>query len=58
MICTECNHKMSCNQTKHFSDPDGGYNYVERRRICDNCGHRIFTVELPQEALSKLKELT
>lgn len=47
MICPECNHKMSCNQTKHFSDPDKGFNYVERRRICTECGTRFFTIELP-----------
>lgn len=56
MQCPECNHKMECNQTRHFSDPDRGYNYVERRRICTSCGHRMYTVEIPREVLSELSD--
>ena len=49
MICPECNHKMACNQTKHYSHPDRGFNYVERRRICGECGTKIFTIEIPAD---------
>lgn len=47
MMCPECNNKMTCNQTKHYSDPDKGFNYVERRKICTECGIRLFTIEIP-----------
>jgi transcriptional regulator NrdR family protein len=46
---------MSCTQTKNFSDPDYGYNYVERRRVCTNCNNRTMTVEIPQEDLKRIK---
>lgn len=53
MVCPECSNKMICNQTKNFSDPHKGFNYVERRRVCTACGHRMMTVEIPQEFLSR-----
>lgn len=49
MICPNCNHKMGCNQTKNFSDPDKGFNYVERRRVCGECGTRFYTIEIPTD---------
>jgi transcriptional regulator NrdR family protein len=54
MQCTQCDSKMDCTQTRNFTDPDKGYYYVERRRVCGNCGHRMYTVEIPKEELTKL----
>lgn len=56
MQCPKCDHKMGCNQTKHFMDPDKGYYYVERRRVCENCDNRMYTIELPREVLSELQQ--
>ena len=53
MICPNCEHKMPVNQTKNFTDPDQGFVYVERRRVCGNCGYRTMTVEIPQEFFRK-----
>jgi len=54
MRCQKCDSRMDCNQTKNFTDPEKGYYYVERRRVCSSCGHRMYTVELPQEVLSEV----
>jgi len=52
MICPECNNRMSCNQTKNFTDPDNDFMYVERRRVC-SCGYRMMTVEISQDVFTK-----
>lgn len=49
MLCPKCETRMGCNQTKNYTDPYKKYYYVERRRICPNCEHRLFTVELTQD---------
>ena len=54
MQCPQCDYKMECNQTKNFMDSEHGYYYVERRRICKSCGHRMYTVELSKEVLAEL----
>jgi transcriptional regulator NrdR family protein len=56
MQCPKCDHKMECNQTKNFMDPDRGYYYVERRRVCVNCSHRMYTAEISRELLVELTE--
>jgi transcriptional regulator NrdR family protein len=55
VICSKCNNKMDCTQTRNYSDPDGGYNYVERRRVCTHCGYRTMTVEIPQADMYRIK---
>jgi transcriptional regulator NrdR family protein len=52
MVCPECSNKMICNQTKNYHDEDKNFNYVERRRVCLSCGHRMMTVEIPQEVFT------
>jgi len=56
MVSPECNSRMGCNQTKNYSDPAQGFNYVERRRICTNCGHRMMTVELDQATYIRITD--
>jgi hypothetical protein len=47
MMCLKCESRMGCNQTKNYIDPDKGFVYVERRRVCTKCGLKIFTIEVP-----------
>jgi transcriptional regulator NrdR family protein len=54
MRCPQCDGRMECNQTKNFTDPDRDYYYVERRRICTDCGHRMYTVEMPKDVLGEI----
>jgi len=54
MVCPKCESRMGCNQTRNYTDPDRGFVYVERRRICGNCGHRMMTVELDQETYVRM----
>jgi transcriptional regulator NrdR family protein len=58
VICPECSSKMACNQTKNYVDPEYGFNYVERRRICTECGHRMMTVEVSQEEFSRRRNVS
>lgn len=53
MRCLACDGKMDCTQTKNFTDPDRGYYYVERRRVC-SCGYRMYTVEIPRDVLTEM----
>lgn len=56
MQCQQCDGKMGCTLTRNFMDPDKGYYYVERRRVCSNCGERVYTVEIPKYVLAELDE--
>lgn len=53
MICPHCNCRMSCNQTKNFTDEYLGFFYVERRRVCTGCGFTSMSIEVLQEDFNR-----
>jgi transcriptional regulator NrdR family protein len=55
MNCPECEGKTQVNQTKNYVDEYFGFFYIERRRVCSNCDHRMFTIELPQDKFIELR---
>lgn len=55
MICEACKQKTRCVESRpSFQFPDG----VDRRYICNHCGHRMYTYEVSKAALeAEHKEL-
>jgi len=53
MICFHCKQKMVCLDTRNFADP-GGFNFVQRRKKCPDCGHQDVTIEVPRQYLQQL----
>ena len=46
MNCPQCQNKSKCLDTRTYQDPNGDFEYVERRRACLECEERFMTVEV------------
>lgn len=46
MNCPQCQNKAKCLDTRTYQDPNDGFEYVQRRRECLECGERFITVEV------------
>jgi transcriptional regulator NrdR family protein len=48
---------MKTKDTRQWKDFDRDFDWVERRRVCTLCNHRVMTIELPKEVWVKYTEL-
>ena len=51
MKCPECAGKMESKDTRVYYDAVNDFTYVQRRRVCAQCSHRMNTIELDQAKL-------
>lgn len=49
MNCLECGSKARTVDTRNFYDPNEDFDYVERKHLCENCGHKFQSVEVSIE---------
>jgi len=56
MKCPECGWPMKTKDTRQWKDPARNFDWVERRRVCSLCNHRVMTIEMPKEVWVKYSE--
>jgi transcriptional regulator NrdR family protein len=44
--CPTCQDKTRTVDTRNFYDPNEDFDYVERRHMCENCGHKFQSIEV------------
>ena len=49
MWCPTCDKPTQVIDTRKFQDVSRTFDFVERRRICRECGYRHKSIEVPQE---------
>lgn len=55
MNCPQCESKTAVTETRHYEDPRGGFEYVQRRRKCLECGHKFVSVEVAMDTWINVK---
>lgn len=48
MTCPKCFEKTKVIDSRHEED------YIRRRRVCSNCNHRFFTIEIDEDYYEKM----
>lgn len=48
MNCDKCGTVLKTKDTRQWRDQERGFDWVERRRVCPNCRHIVYTVEIPK----------
>jgi transcriptional regulator NrdR family protein len=56
MKCPECTYAMKTKDTRQWRDANRDFYWVERRRVCPACEHRMMTIEMPKEVWIKYSE--
>jgi transcriptional regulator NrdR family protein len=56
MKCPECAEVMQTKDTRQWRDIDREFDWVERRKICPACKHRMMTMEVPKSVWAKYTE--
>ena len=56
MKCPECKEVMRTKDTRQWRDTAKEFYWVERRRVCSFCGHRMMTIEMPKDVWAKYTE--
>jgi transcriptional regulator NrdR family protein len=56
MKCPECTYTMKTKDTRQWRDENREFYWVERRRVCPSCDHRLMTIEMPKDIWLKYTE--
>ena len=56
MRCPACQAKARTVDTRNFYDPEGEYDYVERKHLCEECGHKFQSIEVDIEVWNRRNE--
>ena len=56
MRCPECDSAMRTKDTRQWRDVDRLFDWVERKRVCSLCNHRLTTIEMPKHVWEKYLE--
>lgn len=49
MWCPTCDKPTQVIDTRKFQDVSRTFDFVQRQRVCRACGHRLQSIEIPQE---------
>lgn len=55
MNCKECGEKSRTIDTRNFHDPNEDFDYVERKHLCEHCGHKFISIEVDVEEWNRRK---
>jgi transcriptional regulator NrdR family protein len=47
---------MRTKDTRQWRDIEKRFDWVERRKVCPDCDHRVMTIEMPKEIWSQYSE--
>jgi transcriptional regulator NrdR family protein len=58
MHCPICQSKTETTDTRNYEDPNGKFDYVERKRRCldEDCLHAFKTIEVSVETWGEMTE--
>lgn len=56
MRCPECGAATRIKDTRQWRDSEKEFDWIERRRVCSSCPHRVLTMEIPKHIWNKYVE--
>ena len=57
MWCPTCDKPTQVTDTRKYRDITGTFDFVQRLRICRQCGYKTQSIEIPQETWEKYYRL-
>jgi transcriptional regulator NrdR family protein len=56
MKCPQCGQVMRTKDTRQWRDIEKRFDWVERRKVCPDCNHRVMTIEMPKDIWAEYSE--
>jgi transcriptional regulator NrdR family protein len=57
MWCPSCDKPTQVIDTRKYRDITDTFDFVQRQRVCRECGHKFASIEIPQETWDKTYKL-
>jgi transcriptional regulator NrdR family protein len=57
MWCPSCDKPTQVIDTRKYRDITDTFDFVQRQRVCRECGHKFSSIEIPQETWDKTYKL-
>ena len=57
MWCPSCDKPTQVIDTRKYRDITDTFDFVQRQRVCRECGHKFLSIEIPQETWDKTYKL-
>lgn len=49
MRCIKCQSNTNIIDSRKYYDAEKDFDYVNRKRCCESCGHKFITIEISEE---------
>lgn len=57
MWCPTCDKPTQVIDTRKYRDITNTFDFVQRQRVCRECGHKFVSIEIPQDTWVKYYKL-